>query len=146
MRYHASRRIASSPSQIDRSPDVPEHTRLLKFHPHHHAHIYPMSRRNSRKSMRVSPCCEMRPDPLALLQNNSMFQLKQEWSIEFLDGTQECPQEHSHKSRGTMRSSQQKERAPCTTNELDMRAGSLALTQEECQLSTSNSRGGFSQI
>ena len=36
-----------------------------------------------------------------------MFQLKQEWSLEFLDGTPEFPQEDYYKSRGTMRSPQQ---------------------------------------
>ena len=75
-----------------------------------------------------------------------MFQLKQEWSLEFLDGTPEFPQEDSHNSRGIIRTPKQKERAPCTTNELDMRADSLVSTQEECQLSTSTSRGGFSQL
>ena len=75
-----------------------------------------------------------------------MFQLKQELSLEVLDGTPEFPQEHSHKSGGTMRSPQRKERAPRVTNDLDMRADSLALTQEDCQLSRSTSIGGFSQL
>ena len=57
--------------------------------------------------MRLSPCCEMRPDPLALRRKNFMLQLKQEWSLEFLDGTPEFAQEDSHKSRETMRSPQQ---------------------------------------
>ena len=43
-------------------------------------------------------------------------------------------------------SPQQHERAPCTPNQLNMRPDSLALTQEECQLSTSTSRRGFSQV
>ena len=84
--------------------------------------------------------------PWHCIENNFMFQLKQEWSLEVLDGTPEFPQEHSHKSRGTMRSTQRKERAPCTTNDLDMRADSLALTQENCQVSRSTSRGGFFQL
>ena len=59
-----------------------------------------------------------------------MFQLEQEWSRQFLDGTPECLREHTHKYRGTMRSPQQ-ERSPCTRNQLDMRADSLPSTQEE---------------
>ena len=35
---------------------------------------------------------------------------------------------------------------PCATNHIGMRDDSLALTQEECQLSTSTSRGAFSQL
>ena len=37
-------------------------------------------------------------------------------------------------------------RAPCTPNHLEMRGDSLDSTQEECQLSTSTSRRGFSQL
>ena len=37
-------------------------------------------------------------------------------------------------------------KAPCTTKPLGMRADYLPLTLEECQLSTSTSRGGFSQL
>ena len=36
-------------------------------------------------------------------------------------------------------------KAPCTPNHLEMRADSLASTQEVCQLSTSPSTGAFSQ-
>ena len=36
-------------------------------------------------------------------------------------------------------------KAPCTTNHLEMRVDSLVLTKEVFQLSTSTSRGGFSQ-
>ena len=37
-------------------------------------------------------------------------------------------------------------KAPCTPNHLEMRADSQVSTQEEYQLSTSTSRGGFSQL
>ena len=37
-------------------------------------------------------------------------------------------------------------KAPCTQKHLEMRADSLASIQEECQLSTSTSRGVFSQL
>ena len=37
-------------------------------------------------------------------------------------------------------------KAPFTPNHLDMRADSLSLTQEECQLSTRTTRGCFSQL
>ena len=75
-----------------------------------------------------------------------MFHLKHERSLDFLDGTAGNPQEHYHKSRGTLRTLQQHERVPHTPNQLEMKADSLASTQEESELSTSNSRGVFSQL
>ena len=67
----------------------------------------PGSRRNSGKTMRLSPCREMRPDPLAWRREKFHVPSQTGMESEVLDGTPEFPQEHSHKSRGTMRSPQQ---------------------------------------
>ena len=75
-----------------------------------------------------------------------MFHIKRERSLDFLDGTPEKTQDHCLKSSGILRSLEQQERAPWTPYQLEMRAQSLASTQEEYQLSKSTSRGGFSQL
>ena len=47
-------------------PDFKEQTRVSNGHPRCNSWIYPNSCRNSRKPMRLSPRCEMRPDSPAL--------------------------------------------------------------------------------
>ena len=96
--------------------------------------------------MKLPPHCELRPDSAALHADQLHVPHQMRKEPFFLDGTPESPQEHCHKSRGMLRSLQQRERAPCTPDQLEMRADSLASTQEEYQLSTSTSRGGFSQV
>ena len=80
------------------------------------------------------------------VKSNSVFHMKHERSLDFLVGTLESTQAYCQKSRGALRSPQQQERVPCTAIQFEMRADSLASTQEEYQTSTSNSRGGFSQL
>ena len=53
------------------------------------------------------------------MQSNSMFRIKHVRSLDLLGGTPESPQEHCHKSRGTLQSLQQCEIDPCTPNQLE---------------------------
>ena len=62
----ASRRMLRCPSQLYRSPDVAEETRVLKGHPLVTREYTPGSCPNSRKTMRLPPRREMRPDSTAL--------------------------------------------------------------------------------
>ena len=68
------------------------------------------------------------------MQSNFVFSIKHVRSLDLLDGTPESPQEHCHKSRGTLRSLHQREIAPCTTNQLEMRPDSPALCGEHIQV------------
>ena len=74
----------------------------------------------------------MRCGPIHLLcvQSNSVFHIKHKRSLDFLYGTPESPQEHSHKSSGTLSSLQQHERAPRTPNQLEMRPDFPAFAPE----------------
>ena len=58
----------------------------------------PGSCRNSRKTTRLPPHREMRPDSPALWQSISLFPIKQVRSLDLLDGTTESPREIPHKS------------------------------------------------
>ena len=85
---------------------------------------------NSRKIMSLTLPARWGPIPLHCLQSKSVFPIKHRRRLDFLDGTPESPQEHCHKSRGTLKSPQQHKRALCTTNQLKMRPDSPALAPE----------------
>ena len=142
----ALKRIPSCSLQQKRSPDITEQTRVLKGHIHRKSRVYTTFQLQLEKKHETFPYPQMRPDSAAMLAEQFLFHIKQERSLDFLDGTPESPQEYCHTSRGILMSPQQHERAPCTPNQLNMRRDSLALTQEECQLSTSTSRRLFSQL
>ena len=59
----------------------------------------PGSCRISRNPMIHAPRWEMRHDSPALRAEQSRFPTKHVWSLDFLDGTPESPQEHCHKTR-----------------------------------------------
>ena len=63
-----------------------------------------------------------------------MFHIKHERILDFLEGNPESPQEHCHKSKGTLISPQLHESALVTPTQLEMRADSLASTQLEYRL------------
>ena len=54
-------------------PDFNEQTRVSNGHPRSNSRIYPRLCRNSRKPMRLSPPCEMRPDSPALCPEQLRF-------------------------------------------------------------------------
>ena len=64
--------------------------------------------------MRPPPCCEMCPDYRAVHAEPFCVLYQHERSFDFLVGLPESPEEHSHKSGGTLRSRQQHKRASCT--------------------------------
>ena len=64
---------------------------------------------------------------LQWVQSNSVFSIKHVRSLDLLDGTTESPQEHCHKSRGTLISLQQCKIVLCTPNQLEMTPVSPAL-------------------
>ena len=126
----SSRRILKCPTQLDGNPDVDEQTGALKALPDLTREYTRRSHRNSRKTMRLPPPREMRPDFPHYMQSNSVFPIRHGRSIDFLEETPERPQGHCHKSRWTMKSQQQQERAQCTPNQLEMRPDSPALAPE----------------
>ena len=60
------------------------------------------SHRNSRKTMRLPPRREMRPDSPDSVQSNSLFPIKQVRSFDLHDGTPAIPEEYPNKSRSTL--------------------------------------------
>ena len=87
----ASKRMLRCPLQLNLSPHAIEPTGILKGYPRLNLGIYPGSRFNSRKTMRLHHFREMRPVSLHCGQNNSVFTIKHERSLDFLDGTPESP-------------------------------------------------------
>ena len=94
----------------------------------------PGSRRNLRKTMKLPPRCEMRPDSPALHACNALFPIKQVRSLNLLDGTTESPPEVPHKSRRTLMSPQECEIARCSPNQLEMTTNSPALASQQCPI------------
>ena len=92
----------------------------------------PGSRRNSRKTMKLPPRLEMRPDSLHWVQSNALFPIEQVRSLDVVDGTTENPQGIPHKSRRTLISPQECEKALCSPNHLEMMTNSPALASEQC--------------
>ena len=82
---------------------------------------------NTRNPMRHPPQQEMTPESLHGVQSNSMFPIKHIKSLNVLDGTQESPQENSHKTRGTLLSPQECKLVRCTPSQLEMRPNFLSL-------------------
>ena len=80
--------------------------------------------------MRLPPRGEMRPDSPDCMQSNSEFPIKHVRSADLLEGIPKNPQEHCHKSRATLRSPEQCEKAPCTPNQLKIRLDSPAWAPE----------------
>ena len=127
----ASRRIPTCPSQLDRCPRVAEQTRVSKGYSRCNLRIYPRFPPQPEKKPRDIPLSVIwAPIPLQCRQSKSVFHIKDERSLAYLDGIPETPQEHCHKARGTVTSPQEHERASCTTNQLKMRPTSPALAPE----------------
>ena len=80
------------------------------------------------------------------MQSNSVFSIKHKRSLEFLHGTPESPQEHCHKSRGTLMSLQKQERAPSTPNQLEVRADFPCIGSKGITRSPSNTTSGFTSF
>ena len=130
----ASRRFPMCPSKLDRSAHVGEQTRIWKGHPRRNLRIYPRFPSKLEKNDDNSlpprdearfPCIECR----AILCSTSNTRGALTSLMEL-----QSPQEHSHNSRGTLRSPQQHERAPCTQNQLEMRPDSPALAPEPSRI------------
>ena len=80
--------------------------------------------------MRPHPYGEMWPDYRALHAEQFCVLYQHERSLDFLVGLPESPEEHWHKSRGTLRSPHQHKRDSYTRNQLEMRPDSPALALE----------------
>ena len=66
------------------------------------------------------------------MQNNALFPIKQLRSLDLPDGTTESNPEVPHKSRRTLMSPQECERARRSPNQLEMTTNSPALASEQC--------------
>ena len=87
---------------------------------------------NLRKTMRLPPRREMRPDSRALCAEQ--FLVPNQTGKErffLLDRTTESPIEIPHKSRRTLMSPQECEIARCSRNQLEMMTDSPALASEQ---------------
>ena len=73
----------------------------------------------------------MRPDSPALRAEQCIVP-KQVRSLHLLDGTTESPPEFPHKSRRTLKSSQECEIALSSLNQLEMKTNFPALASEQC--------------
>ena len=91
----------------------------------------PGSRRNARKTMRLPPQRETRPDSPALHAEQFRVPIKHIRSLYLLDGTPESPQEHPHKSRMTLMSPRECEIVRCIPNQLEMPPNSPLLDLEQ---------------
>ena len=96
-----------------------------------------------------NPCVpnqlEMRPDSMALASEQSCIP-NQTWQVEWLHlGNSRLTQNTvlclEHKVQHS-----NSRKAPCTSNHLEMKADSQALTEGENHISTDTSRVGFSQL
>ena len=76
----------------------------------------------------------MRPDSLHCVQRNALLSIKQERSLDLLDGTTERPPKVPHKSRKTMMSRQECEIARGSPNQLDMMTNSPVFPSEQCPI------------
>ena len=95
----------------------------------------PGSRRNSRKTMKLPPQWEMRPDYPPLHAEQCLDPIKHERSLDLLDGTTDSPPEVPQKSRRTLMSLQLCEIAWNSPNQLEMTTNSPALASEQCPVS-----------
>ena len=77
---------------------------------------------------------EMRPESPALYAEQFHVPYQRRYELDLLDGTPESPQEHCHKSSGMLKSLKQREIAPCTPDQLEMRPDSFALAPELSRL------------
>ena len=84
--------------------------------------------------MRLPPRREMTPDSPALRAEQLVAPIKHVRSLDLLDGTPANPQENCHKSRRTLMSMQERERAWCTPNQLEMKHNSPSLAPEPSYL------------
>ena len=105
--------------------------KFLMFTPAETRVYTPGFHRNSRKTMRLPPRQEMRPDSPALRAEQFNVTIKQVRNLDLLDGTSKCPQEIPHKSRRTLMSLQECEIARCSPNQLEMTTNSPALASEQ---------------
>ena len=94
----------------------------------------PGSRRNSRKTMRLPPHTEMRPDSTALRAEQCLVPNQTGKEIDMLDGTSLGPPEVPHKSRRTLMSPQECHIAWCSPNQLEMMTNSPVLASEQCPI------------
>ena len=78
----------------------------------------PRACRNSRKSMRLPPRHEMRPDSPGLHAEHCFFPIKHIRILDLLDWTLESPQQDCHKTRRTLMSPQERKIDWCTPNQL----------------------------
>ena len=65
------------------------------------------------------------------MQSNPVFPIKQVRKVDLLDGTPESFQEHCHKTRRTLMSTQECKIAQCTPNQLEIMPHSTALDPEQ---------------
>ena len=130
MSCQASRRTPICPLQLDKSHDVTEQTRVLKGHPRGNLRIKPMFLPQLKKNHETypSPRDEARLTFIVCREipcstSNMKGALTSLMEIQ-------SSQEHRHKSRGILRSLKQQERAPYTSNQLEMRTNLPALAPE----------------
>ena len=87
----------------------------------------PGASQNSRKHMRLSPRCKMRPDSSAFHAEEFHVPNQRREEPRFNDGTEENPQEHCHNKRRTLMSPQECKIDWCTPNQLKMKHISTSL-------------------
>ena len=87
----------------------------------------PGSCRNLRNPVRHPPLQEMRLSSAPLGTEQFRVPNQTRKSLNVLDGTQESPQHHCHKMRGTLLSPQECKIAGCTPSQLEMKPISPSL-------------------
>ena len=91
----------------------------------------PGSLRKSRKTMRLRPHREMRPDSPALCAEKFLAPNQTGKAPYLLDGTTESPPDIPHTSKRTLMSPQECEIARCSPNQLEMTTDFPALASEQ---------------
>ena len=68
------------------------------------------------------------------MQSNALFPIKQVRNLDLLDGTKASPPEVPNKSRRTLMSPQECQKARCSPNQLEMTTNPPALASEQCPI------------
>ena len=91
----------------------------------------PGSCHNSRKTRRIPPRREMKPDSLELGAESFGAPNQTRRNLNLLDGTLESTPEHRHMSRGTLMPPQECEITRCSPNQLEILPDFPAVAPEQ---------------
>ena len=105
--------------------------KFLMFTPAVTREYTPGFRRISRKTMRLPPRREMRPDSPALGAEKFPVSNETHRSLDLLVRTQESPPVHTHTCRSRLMSLQECDIAWCSPNQLEITADSPELAPEQ---------------